>query len=87
MTLDTDSDLTWLYCVCAQNSWDRSRPLIVHAASSTSYPISHYSIYKENVYPYWSANPAKFRFNFGGYQRCAPPLQLTIDLNYAPDAC
>ncbi|CAL8472356.1 g11899 [Coccomyxa elongata] len=52
-----------------QNSWDRSRPLIVHAASSTSYPISHYSIYKENVYPYWSANPAKFRFNFGGYQR------------------
>lgn len=52
-----------------QNSWDRSQPLIVHAASSTSHPWSHFNIYKEVVYPYWSANPAKFRFNFGGYQR------------------
>lgn len=57
----------------AQNAWDRSRPLIVHAAASTTYPTSHYTVYKDIVYPYWSENPAKFRFNFGPYQRSVPP--------------
>lgn len=65
---------------CAQNSWDRSKPLIVHAASSTSNPYSHFSIYKEVVYPYWSENPAKFRFNFGGYQKCDPSLTFVTKL-------
>jgi hypothetical protein len=72
-----------------QNSWDRSRPLIVHAASSTTFPVSHYQIYKDIVYPFWVENPAKFRFNFGPYQRysslifrrLAVSSQHTVTLN------
>ena len=57
----------------AQTQWDRSAPLIVHACSSTTYPTSHYTIYKDIVYPYWTQHPAKYRFALGAYQRCGPP--------------
>ena len=52
-----------------QTSWDRSAPLIVHACSSTTFPVTHFHIYKDAVYPFWSANPAKYRFALGAYQR------------------
>ena len=57
-----------------QTQWDRTAPLIVHACSSTTYPTSHYTIYKDYVYPYFSQNPAKYRFALGAYQKCAPAL-------------
>ena len=57
--------------VLPQTQWDRRAPLIVHACSSTTYPISHYTIYKDIAYPYWTQNPAKYRFSLA-YQRCGP---------------
>ena len=62
-----------LMCVgcCAQNKWaDRSRPLVVHACSSTTYPYSHYNIYRDSVYPFYQQNPCKLRFTLGSYVRC-----------------
>ena len=58
-----------------QNKWaDRSRPLVVHACSSTTYPYSHYNIYKDSVYPFYQQNPCKLRFAVGPYVRyvCRP---------------
>ena len=65
-------------CSVAQNKWsDRSRPLIVHACSSTTYPYSHYKIYRENVYPFYQQNPCKLRFTLGTYVRCLLPASST----------
>ncbi|CAL5224937.1 g7706 [Coccomyxa viridis] len=53
-----------------QNKWaDRSRPLVVHACSSTTYPYSHYNIYRDSVYPFYQQNPCKLRFTLGSYVR------------------
>lgn len=62
---------------CAQNKWaDRSKPLVVHACSSTTYPYSHYNIYKDSVYPFYQQNPCKLRFTLGPYVRCCSLLHL-----------
>lgn len=66
-------------CAVAQNKWaDRSRPLVVHACSSTTYPYSHYKIYRENVYPFYQQNPCKLRFTLGSYVRCLPASSSSI---------
>ena len=44
---------------------------MVHACSSTTYPWSHYKIYRDIVYPFYQQNPCKLRFTFGPYVRCA----------------
>ena len=47
---------------------------MVHACSSTTYPYSHYNIYKDCVYPFYQQNPCKLRFAVGSYVRyvCRP---------------
>jgi hypothetical protein len=42
---------------------------VVHACSSTTYPYSHYNIYKDSVYPFYQQNPCKLRFAVGPYVR------------------
>ena len=66
--------------VCrAQNKWaDRSRPLVVHACSSTTYPYSHFNIYRQSVYAFYEQNPCKLRFTLGPYVRCGLHLCLHI---------
>ena len=60
---------------CAQNKWaDRSRPLVVHACSSTTYPYSHFNIYAQSVYPFYQQHPCKLRFTLGSYVRCVDPV-------------
>ena len=74
-----------LTCVgfCAQNKWaDRSRPLVVHACSSTTYPYSHYNIYRDSVYPFYQQNPCKLRFTLGSYVRCCILSSLQHQMCY-----
>ena len=72
-----------------QNKWtDRSRPLVIHACSSTTYPYTHFNIYRQSVYAFYQRNPCKMRFALGPYVRCcAPPRRRTASehrLNAVP---
>lgn len=51
---------------------------MVHACSSTTYPWSHYKIYRDIVYPFYQHYPCKMRFTLGPYVRCAALQPCTL---------
>ena len=66
-----------------QPELDTNKALVVHAASSCTYPANYYHLMRTIVFPYWNADPPEHRLSKKNYKSVDHPTAWVPEDSFA----